>query len=113
MNLFEIILVALLGVYVLSSLYFAISGRILAIKDRKEDLERRNKDEEYENQLNLLTKRVGEVATENHNLNISLREWQVAYSQLKKEKEEWQKEAEKLAQPAAPKKRNTKKEVSE
>ncbi len=113
MNLFEIILITLLGVYVLTNLYFAISGRILAIKDRKEDLERRNKDEEYENQLNLLTKRVGEVATENHNLNISLREWQVAYSQLKKEKEEWQKEAEKLAQPAAPKKRNTKKEVSE
>lgn len=94
MNLFEIILVALLGVYVLSSLYFAISGRILAIKDRKEDLERRNKDEEYENQLNILTKRVGEVATENHDLNINLREWQVAYSQLKKENEELKKKLE-------------------
>lgn len=88
MSLFEIILVTLLGVYVLSSLYFTITGRILAIKDRKEDLERRNKDEEYENQLNVLTKRVGEVGTENHNLNMNLREWQVAYSQLKKEYEE-------------------------
>ena len=85
MNLFEIILVVLLGVYVLSNLYFAISGRILAIKDRKEDLERRNKDEEYENQLSILTKRVGEVGTENHNLNMNLREYQVAYAQLKKE----------------------------
>ena len=44
MSLFEIILVVLLGVYVLSNLYFAISGRILAIKGRKEDLERRNRD---------------------------------------------------------------------
>jgi predicted nucleic acid-binding Zn-ribbon protein len=108
MNLFEIILVALLGVYVLSSLYFGISGRILTIKDRKEDLERRNKDEDYENQLNLLTKRVGEVATENHNLNMNLREWQVAYSQLKKENEELKKKLEEPKKTA-----RKKKEVSE
>ena len=108
MNLFEIILIALLGVYVLSSLYFAISGRILAIKDRKEDLERMNKDEEYVNQLNILTKHVGEVGTENHNLNMNLREWQVAYSQLKKENEELKK---KLEEPK--KTTRKKKEVSE
>lgn len=94
MNLFEIILVALLGVYVLSGLYFSISGRILAIKDRKEDLERRNKDEEYENQLNILTKRVGEVGTENHNLTMNLREYQTAYYQLKKENDELKKKFE-------------------
>ena len=94
MNLFEIILVALLGVYVLSNLYFSISGRILAIKDRKEDLERRNKDEEYENQLNILTKRVGEVATENHNLTMNLQEYQTAYYQLKRENEELKKKLE-------------------
>ena len=82
MNLFEIILIALLGVYVLSSLYFAISGRILAMRDRKEDLERRNKDAEYESQLNVLTKRVGEIATENHNLNKDLRAWKEAYVKL-------------------------------
>lgn len=94
MNLFEIILIALLGVYVLSSLYFTISGRILAIKDRKEDLERRNKDAEYENQLNILTKRVGEVGTENHNLTMNLREYQTAYYQLKKENDELKKKFE-------------------
>lgn len=87
MNLFEIILITLLGVYVLSSLYFAISGRILALKDRKEDLERRNKDEEYENNLNVLTKRVGEIATENHNLNNDLRAWKEAYVKLQSEYE--------------------------
>ena len=107
MNLFEIILVAILGVYVLSSLYFTISGRILAIKDRKEDLERRNKDEEYENQLNILTKRVGEVGTENHNLNMNLREWQAAYSQLKKENDELKKKLEE------PKKTTRKKKETE
>ena len=94
MSLFEIILVALLGVYVLSNLYFTISGRILAIKGRKEDIERRNKDEEYENQLNILSKRVGEVGTENHNLNMNLREYQNAYYQLKTENEELKKKLE-------------------
>ena len=94
MSLFEIILVVLLGVYVLSNLYFTISGRILAIKGRKEDLERRNRDEEYENQLNILTKRVGEVATEYHNLTMNLQEYQTAYYQLKTENEELKKKLE-------------------
>ena len=94
MSLFEIILVALLGVYVLSNLYFAISGRILAKKGRKEDLERMNKDEEYENQLEILAKRVGEVGTENHNLTMNLQEYQTVYYQLKTEYEELKKKLE-------------------
>ena len=94
MSLFEIILIALLGVYVLSNLYFAISGMILKIKNRKEDLERMNKDGEYENQLEILAKRVGEVMTENHNLNSILREWQEAYIKLQKEYEELKKKLE-------------------
>ena len=94
MSLFEIILIALLGVYVLSNLYFAISGMILKIKNRKEDLERMNKDEEYENQLEILAKRVGEVGTENHNLTMNLQEYQTAYYQLKRENEELKKKLE-------------------
>lgn len=94
MSLFEIILIALLGVYVLSSLYFSISGRILAFKDRKEDLERRNKDVEYENQLNILTKRIGEIGTDNHNLNNDLRAWKEAYVKLQSEYEALKKKSE-------------------
>ena len=80
-----------MDVYVLSSLYFAISGRIKKKKGRKEDLERRDKDEEYENQLKILAKRVGEVGTENHDLNMNLKEYQTAYYQLKTENEELKK----------------------
>ena len=69
MDLFEIILISLLGVYVLSSLYFSISGRIL-------------------------TKHVGDVATENHNLTMNLKEYQVAYAQVKTENEELKKKLE-------------------
>ena len=104
MSLFEIILIALLGVYVLSNLYFSISGRILAIKGRKEDLERRNKDEEYENQLEILAKRVGEVGTENHNLTMNLQEYQTAYYQLKTENEELKKKLEEPKKPTRKKK---------
>ena len=107
MNLFEVILVVLLGVYILSNLYFAISGRILAIKGRKEDLERRNKDEEYENQLNILAKRVGEVVTENHNLTMNLKVYQTAYAQVKNENEELKKKLEE------PKKTTRKKKETE
>ena len=107
MSLFEIILAVLLGVYVLSNLYFTISGRILAIKGRKEDLGRRNRDEEYENQLNILTKRVGEVATENHNLTMNLQEYQTAYYQLKTENEELKKKL------GGPKKTTRKKKETE
>ena len=107
MSLFEIILVTLLGVYVLSNLYFAISGMILKIKNRKEDLERMNKDGEYENQLEILAKRVGEVGTENHNLNMNLKEYQTAYYQLKTEYEELKKKLEE------PKKTTRKKKETE
>ena len=103
MSLFEIILISLLGVYVLSNLYFSISGRILAVKGRKEDLERMNKDEEYENQLNILTKRVDEVVTENHNLTMNLQEYQIAYAQVKTENEELKK---KLEEPKKTTKKN-------
>ena len=106
MDLFQIILIALLGVYVLSSLYFGISGRILVIRDRKEDKERRNKDEEYESQLSVLTKRVGEIATENHNLNNDLRAWKEAYVKLQSEYETLKKETE-------PKKTTRKKKSTE
>ena len=58
--------------------------------------------------MSILTKRIGEVGTENHNLNTNLREWQVAYSQLKKENDELKK---KLEEPK--KTTRKKKEVSE
>lgn len=106
MNLFQIILIALLGVYVLSSLYFGISGRILNKRARKEDIERRNKDEEFESQLSVLTRRVGEMATENHNLNKDLRAWKEAYVKLQSEYEDLKKETE-------PKKKTTRKKKEE
>ena len=46
MSLFEIILVVLLGIYVLSNLYFAISGMILKIKKKTENEELKKKLEE-------------------------------------------------------------------
>lgn len=108
MNLFEIILVALLGVYVLTNLYFAISGRILAIKNRNEDRETTKVQLDFEDQIKILTDRLGQVATENHNLVNDLRAWKEAYVKLQQENEELKK---KLEEPK--KTTRKKKEVSE
>ena len=116
MSTFELIIVALIAIYVYTSLYFSISGRRLSKKREQKEDERYAVQSDYEEQLKVLTKRIGEVATENDRLNGVVRNWMDATAKYKlqyetalKEKEEWQKEAEKLAQPTEPKKRNTKK----
>ena len=100
MSDFQLIIVILAAVYVVSSLYFAISGRILVKrKDRKDD-ERYETQSSYEEQLKVLTTRVGEITTENDRLNGVIRSWIAAAQDYKsqlnealKEKEEWVKEA--------------------
>lgn len=116
MSTFELIIVALIAIYVFTSLYFSISGRKLAQKREKKEDERYAIQSDYEEQLKVLTKRIGEVATENDRLNGVIRSWMAQANDYKikldvalKEKEEWQREAEKLAQPVTTKKRNTKK----
>lgn len=116
MSTFELIIVALIAIYVFTSLYFSISGRRLTNeKERKED-ERYKTQLNFEEQLKVLTKRMGEVMSENDRLNGVIRSWMAQANDYKikldvalKEKEEWQREAENLAQPVTTKKRNTKK----
>lgn len=116
MSTFELIIVALIAVYVVSSLYFSISGRILARKREKKEDERCEKQLDFEDQIKVLTQRIGAITAENDRLNAVVRSWMAQANDYKirldnalKEKEEWQKEAEKLAEPATPKKRKTKK----
>lgn len=94
MSTFEILIVVILGVYVLSSLYFAISGRILNKKSRKEDLERADKSLQWEEQLKVLTKRLGEISTENQRLVDTNRQWQTAYGEIYHELQEYKKKYE-------------------
>ena len=91
MSTFEILIVVILGVYVLSSLYFAISGRILSKKTRKEDMELADKSLQWEEQLKVLTKRLGEISTENQRLADTNRHWQTAYSETYHELQEYKK----------------------
>ena len=86
MNTFEILIVVILGVYVLSSLYFGITGRIQNNRmkkqrenERKEDLERADKSLQWEEQLKVLTNRMGQLATENQRLADTNRQWQAYY----------------------------------
>ena len=89
MSTFEILIVVILGVYVLSSLYIAITGRIQNNRmkkqrdnERKEDLERADKSLQWEEQLKVLTKRLGEISTEYHNCLEDNRRWKEAYNVL-------------------------------
>ena len=91
MNTFEILIVVILGVYTLGSLYFAITGRILNKKSRKEDMELADKSLQWEEQLKVLTKRLGEISTENQRLVDANRQWQAAYSEVCCELQEYKK----------------------
>ena len=86
MSLFEIIISIAVCIYVLTSIYFSISGRII-----------NKKQTDFDDQMKVFTTRIGEVMTENHNLNSILREWQEAYIKLQKEYEELKKK--KLEEP--------------
>ena len=101
MNTFEILIVVILGVYVLSSLYFGITGRIQNNRmkkqrenERKEDLERADKSLQCEEQLKVLTNRMGQLATENQRLADTNRQWQSAYSDIYRELQEYKKKYE-------------------
>ena len=72
-------------IFVISSLYFNISGRIISKHERKEDIERYNRTNNFEEQLKTLTVRLGEITTDLHN-------YQIAYSELKKKYDELIKE---------------------
>jgi predicted nuclease with TOPRIM domain len=82
MNLFETLVVAILAVYVLAYLIFVITGRINSRKERKEDIARADKSLEWEEQLRVLTKRMGEISTEYHNCLEDNRRWKEAYNVL-------------------------------
>ena len=98
MSTFQLIIIALAFVYVISSLYFSISGRILARKREKKEDERCEKQLDFEDQIKVLTNRIGAITTENDRLNSVIRSWIAQANDYKvqldaalKEKEEWQK----------------------
>jgi predicted nuclease with TOPRIM domain len=98
MSAFQIIIVVVAIIFTVQELYFSITGRILANKRRKIDDERYKEQTDFKSQVDVLTKRLGEVMTENTNLNnylkswiASANDWKQQYSSLLKEKEEIEK----------------------
>jgi predicted nucleic acid-binding Zn-ribbon protein len=116
MSTFQLIIIALAFVYVVSSLYFSISGRILARKREKKEDERCEKQLDFEDQIKVLTQRLGAITTENDRLNGVVRSWMAQANDYKirldaalKEKEEWEKEANDLQEQLKKTKKNSKK----
>lgn len=87
MSTFQLIIVILLAVYVISSLYFAITGRILTKRQKEIDNEYAEKSMQWEEQVKVLTVRIGEITTENTRLQNVAREWMQYGNSLKTENE--------------------------
>ena len=101
MSTFEILFLILVAIFVFSSLYFAISGRIRTITAEAKDDERYLNQANWEDQIKVLTVRIGEISTENQRLNGVIREWmniaqnyKIENDKLNKSLEEWQKQSE-------------------
>ena len=116
MNLFQLIIAVSVVVYVLSSLYFAITGRILTKKKEQKEDERYEQQHTVEEQIGVLTQRIGAITAENDRLNGLVRSWMAQANDYKvrlesalKEKEEWEKEANDLQEQLKKKKKNSKK----
>lgn len=92
MSTFQILLVILVFVYVITYIYFAITGRILSNKDRKTEAEYAAAQFQWEDQVKVLTTRIGEISSENHRLNGVIREWMTACDNYKIENEKLKKE---------------------
>jgi len=103
MSTFQTIIVILAIIYVVASLYFSISGRILAIRKDEKDDERFRSQMNFEDQVKVLTNRLGEIMTENDRLNGVVRHWmessasyKAQYERAMTETQGWQEEVEKL-----------------
>lgn len=72
-------------IFVVSSIYFAITGRCRAIKAEAKDDERYLKQSTFETQIEVLTIRIGEITSENARLNNVIREWMGAAENLRNE----------------------------
>ena len=82
MSTFELIIVILAFIYVSAAIFLGIRGIIVG---DKRYLESKN----WEDQIRVLTVRIGEVSTQNNNLANDLRSWKEAYVALQLEAEKY------------------------
>lgn len=96
-----ICLTVLAFIFVVAYVYFAITGRCRSIAAEAKDDERYLNQANWEDQIKVLTVRIGEITTENQRLNNVVREWmnvantyKVETDKLNKSLEEWMKQSE-------------------
>ena len=82
MSLFETLVIVCMCIYLITVIFFNITGRIISRKDRKEDVAHMKKSMEYEESIKVLTKRLGEISTENQRVSDENRKWRYAYNEL-------------------------------
>lgn len=82
MTIFEILIIALVAVFVLVNVYLGITGRIIANEQRKTDNERYKNQVSWDKQVNALSLKCYEFQSENLKLNNEIKEWVKNYNKL-------------------------------
>lgn len=82
MSSFEILILVLLCIFVLSNLYFNVSERVIGNKQRKLDNERVSKQIDFEKTIEALSLKVYEFQSENLKLNNQIKDWVTNYNKL-------------------------------
>ena len=87
-------------IFVVAYLYFAITGRCRAIEAEAKDDERYASQQDQENQIKVLTVRIGEITTENDRLNKVCRSWMETANSYKLQLDTKTKEADEYKESA-------------
>ena len=87
-------------IFVVAYLYFAITGRCRAIEAEAKDDERYASQQDWENQIKVLTIRIGEITTENDRLNKVCRSWMETANSYKLQLDTKTKEADEYKESA-------------
>lgn len=87
-------------IFVVAYLYFAITGRCRAIEAEAKDDERYASQQDWENQIKVLTVRIGEITTENDRLNKVCRSWMETANSYKLQLDTKTKEADEYKESA-------------
>jgi uncharacterized coiled-coil DUF342 family protein len=87
-------------IFVVAYLYFAITGRCRAIEAEAKDDERYASQQDWENQIKVLTVRIGEITTENDRLNKVCHSWMETANSYKLQLDTKTKEADEYKESA-------------
>ena len=87
MTVFQILALMLAAIYIAINTYFLVTGRKIAFQDKMEFITYRERELDIRAQVDMFTTRIGQMQTENFNLQQTLRQYQNEYDEMKRKYE--------------------------